>query len=66
MTLLPSTHTRTHPNSYARAYVTGGSWSPTRPGVYFAAQSDGALAAWDLFHTHNEPSLRVRARCHCY
>jgi hypothetical protein len=44
---------------YAPAYITGGSWSPTRPGVYYTTQMDGELAVWDLMHKHSEPSLQA-------
>jgi WD40 repeat protein len=33
---------------YAPAYITAAAWSPTRPGVFFAARSDGVLDVWDL------------------
>lgn len=45
---------------HASAYLTGGAWSPSRPGLLFTTQSDGSLNAWDLFLRHSEPSLRVR------
>ncbi len=41
----------------------GGTWSPTRPGVYFTTQRDGSLNVWDLFYKHNEPTLQVRLGC---
>ncbi|KAF8065447.1 ODA6 [Scenedesmus sp. PABB004] len=45
---------------HSRAYLTAGSWSPSRPGVFFTAHSDGLLSAWDVFHKHNAPSLTVQ------
>lgn len=47
---------------YSNSYLTAGTWSPTRPGVFFTSQSDGCLSCWDLFYKHNEPSLQVRTK----
>jgi hypothetical protein len=44
---------------YSPAYLSGGTWSPTRPGVFFTTQNNGTLSCWDLFYKHNEPSLQV-------
>jgi dynein intermediate chain 2 len=44
---------------YSLSYLTVGTWSPSRPGVFFTSQSDGSLSCWDLFYKHNEPTLRV-------
>lgn len=46
-------------SKYASTYITGGTWSPTRPGVFFTTQKDGCLNVWDLFYKHNEPTLQV-------
>jgi dynein intermediate chain 2 len=45
---------------YSLSYLTAGTWSPSRPGVFFTSQSDGSLSCWDLFYKH-EPTLRVRS-----
>mmetsp|Transcript_4806 Transcript_4806/g.8358 ORF Transcript_4806/g.8358 Transcript_4806/m.8358 type:complete len:557 (+) Transcript_4806:181-1851(+) len=45
---------------YHATYLTGGTWSPTRPGVFFTTKMDGTLDVWDLFYKHNEPTLTVQ------
>lgn len=35
---------------YSKAYLTGGCWSPTRPGVFYTTRNDGVLDVWDYFH----------------
>lgn len=45
---------------YHSSYITGGTWSPTRPGVFFTTKMDGSLDVWDLFYKHNEPTLQVQ------
>ena len=45
---------------YHATYLTGGTWSPTRPGVFFTVKMDGTLDVWDLFYKHNEPTLTVQ------
>lgn len=42
-------------------YVTGGAWSPLRPGLAFALSSAGSLAAWDWVHCQEGPALEVRS-----
>ena len=32
---------------YHDAYLTGGCWSPTRPGVFYLIRKDGMLSVWD-------------------
>jgi len=44
---------------YHGQYLTGGTWSPTRPGVFFTTKMDGTLDVWDLFYKHNDPTLQV-------
>ena len=44
------------------SYVSAGAWSQTRPAVVYTAGMDGALAAWDLLHSHAEP-VSVLGRC---
>eukprot|EP00798_Chlamydomonas_sp_ICE-L_P028284 gene28284-31392_t len=45
---------------YHPTYLTGGTWSPTRPGVFYTIKMDGNLDVWDLFYKHNEPTLTVQ------
>jgi len=33
--------------SYHEAYLTGGCWSPSRPGVFFLTRADGKINVWD-------------------
>lgn len=47
---------------YHPTYLTGGTWSPTRPGVFYTIKMDGTLDVWDLFYKHNEPTLTVQVR----
>mmetsp|Transcript_37152 Transcript_37152/g.82649 ORF Transcript_37152/g.82649 Transcript_37152/m.82649 type:complete len:561 (+) Transcript_37152:351-2033(+) len=49
---------------YHATYLTGGTWSPTRPGVFFTVKMDGTLDVWDLFYKHNEPTLTVQVSDH--
>jgi len=49
---------------YHATYLTGGTWSPTRPGVFFTTKMDGTLDIWDLFYKHNEPTLTVQVSAH--
>ena len=45
----PIMSTKYHP-----AYLTGGCWSPTRPGVFFLTRMDGVLDVWDFYHSQND------------
>mmetsp|Transcript_183 Transcript_183/g.635 ORF Transcript_183/g.635 Transcript_183/m.635 type:complete len:582 (+) Transcript_183:180-1925(+) len=45
---------------YHSSYMTGGSWSPGRPGVFFTIQEDGTLDVWDYFFKQNTPTLSVQ------
>ncbi|KAJ3414206.1 WD repeat-containing protein 63 [Chytridiales sp. JEL 0842] len=38
------------------AYLIGGRWSPTRPGVFFISKSDGSVEIWDLLDRSNLPT----------
>lgn len=49
---------------YHNTYLTGGTWSPTRPGVFFTVKMDGTMDVWDLYYKHNEPSLTVQVSDH--
>jgi dynein intermediate chain 2 len=44
---------------YHQAYLTGGCWSPSRPGVFFTTRMDGGLDVWDFLHNHNKPLVSV-------
>jgi len=33
--------------TYHESYLTGGCWSPSRPGVFFLTRSDGVVNVWD-------------------
>lgn len=56
-------HAHTHtcgPRTRTRARTPlAGTWSPTRPGVFFTIKMDGTMDVWDLFYKHNEPTLTV-------
>lgn len=39
---------------YHNSYLTGGCWSPTRPGVFYVTSMDGMLDIWDFFHRQDE------------
>lgn len=45
---------------YHNSYLTGGTWSPTRPGVFFTVKMDGSLDVWDYFYKQNDPTLTVQ------
>lgn len=45
---------------YHAAHLTGGSWSPTRPGVFYTISHEGALEAWDYYHKQRDPVLSVQ------
>uniref|UniRef100_A0A7S0V3I3 Uncharacterized protein n=1 Tax=Polytomella parva TaxID=51329 RepID=A0A7S0V3I3_9CHLO len=45
---------------YHGSYLTGGLWSPSRPGVFMTTKFDGTLDIWDLMYKHNEPTLQVQ------
>lgn len=42
---------------YQTSYICGGLWSPTRPGVFYIAKSDGTLDVWDLMDQSHAPSM---------
>ena len=42
---------------YHGSYLTGGCWSPTRPGVFFVTRMDGVVDIWDYFYRQNEIAL---------
>uniref|UniRef100_A0A061RDX4 Dynein intermediate chain 2, axonemal n=1 Tax=Tetraselmis sp. GSL018 TaxID=582737 RepID=A0A061RDX4_9CHLO len=45
---------------YHQSYMTGGTWSPGRPGVFFTIHEDGKLDVWDYFFKQNDPALSVQ------
>eukprot|EP00741_Cyanophora_paradoxa_P011365 tig00020556_g10978.t1 len=45
---------------YHNSYLTDGSWSPTRPGVFVTARSDGIVDVWDFFFKQNDPTLSLQ------
>lgn len=45
---------------YHGSYLTGGTWSPTRAGVFFTVKMDGSLDVWDYFYKQNDPTLTVQ------
>ncbi|GAQ88949.1 Cytoplasmic dynein intermediate chain [Klebsormidium nitens] len=45
---------------YHSSYITGATWSPTRPGVFFTSKKDGSLDVWDYFYKQNDPTLTVK------
>lgn len=45
---------------YDGSYLTAGSWSPTRPGVFFTTKADGTMDVWDYFYKQNEPCFSTK------
>jgi dynein intermediate chain 2, axonemal len=41
---------------YAKAYLTGGCWSPTRAGLFYTIRQDGVLDAWDFYYRQSSPT----------
>jgi dynein intermediate chain 2 len=39
---------------YHGSYLTGGCWSPTRPGVFYVTRMDGVVDVWDYYYRQNE------------
>jgi len=39
---------------YHNAYLSDGTWSPTRPGLFFVTRRDGWVDCWDYFYRQNE------------
>ncbi len=44
--------------------VTDAEWSPSRPGVFFIAKSDGTLDIWDLLDRTHAPILTQSISIH--
>lgn len=45
---------------YDTSYLTGGCWSPTRPGVFFTTKADGTLDIWDYYFKQNDPTFSTK------
>lgn len=45
---------------FDRSYLTGGCWSPSRPGVFFTTKMDGTLDIWDYFYKQNDPVFSTK------
>lgn len=45
---------------YHMSYLTDGSWSPTRPGVFLTTKMDGTLDIWDYLYKQNDPMLSLK------
>lgn len=45
---------------YHEHYLMGGTWSPTRPGVFYTIKTDGTLDCWDYFYKQNDPTLSIQ------
>merc|ERR1719410_1459435 len=45
---------------YDPSYLTAGTWSPTRPGVFFTAKKDGVVDVWDYFYKQTEPIVALK------
>ena len=41
---------------YCKSYLTCGSWSPTRAGLFFVGRHDGVLDAWDFYYRQSSPT----------
>ena len=42
---------------YNDVLLTDGSWSSSKPGLFFLTRSDGWLDAWDYYYRQNEPAF---------
>lgn len=49
---------------YHDSYLTSGTWSTSRPGVFFATREDGCLDIWDLYHQQSHPALSLAVSQH--
>merc|ERR1712166_57113 len=45
---------------YDVSYLTGGCWSPTRPGVFFTTKTNGTMDVWDYHYKQNEPMFSTK------
>ncbi|CAH1773609.1 unnamed protein product [Owenia fusiformis] len=44
--------------------LTGGYWSPSRPGVFYITRVDGSIDVWDILDRTHEPSLNQNVSAH--
>ena len=44
---------------YYNVSLVTGKWSPSRPGVFFTARTDGIVDVWDMFYKQNDPVLSI-------
>lgn len=49
---------------YDSSYLTAGTWSPTRCGVFYTIKMDGSLDCWDFFHKQNDPIFTTKVSEH--
>lgn len=45
---------------FDNCYLSGGCWSPTRPGVFFTTKTNGTMDVWDYFYKQNEPVFSTK------
>lgn len=45
---------------YHPAYLTGGCWSTTRPGVFYVTRMDGVVDVWDYNYRQNQEAFSVK------
>lgn len=45
---------------YDSTYLTSGSWSPSRPGVFFTTKQNGELDVWDYLYNQDRPLVSVK------
>ncbi|CAH8572973.1 unnamed protein product [Dicrocoelium dendriticum] len=44
-------------SGHSQKPLTGGTWSSTRPSVFFVTRADGSLEVWDLLDKTHEPAM---------
>ena len=50
--------------TYHDSYLTGGCWSPSRPGVFYLIRGDGALNVWDYNLQQQTHVYQHKVHCH--
>ena len=43
---------------YHGTCLTGSTWSPTPPGVFFTIKADGEMDVWDYYYKQDDPRCR--------